>query len=115
MNKLNKKNNFKKSVDDILLKYPDRKPIFVYRSKTDKVLPLITKNKFLVPNNMTLGQFLVIIRNKIDIDAKISIFLFVNDRNLPCYSNTIENIYDEFKNKDNMLVITYSGENTFGN
>ena len=107
--------NFKTSITNIIEKYPERKPIFVYRSKYDKSLPIISKNKFLVPNKMTLSQFLVIIRKKIELSEKLSIFLFVNEKILPKYSETMEDIYDEYKNKDGMLIITYSGENTFGN
>ena len=48
----------------VLIKYPDRIPIIVCKAN-DCNLPTIDKQKFLVPKDMTVGQFMYIIRKRI--------------------------------------------------
>uniref|UniRef100_A0A6C0C650 Autophagy-related protein n=1 Tax=viral metagenome TaxID=1070528 RepID=A0A6C0C650_9ZZZZ len=96
----------------IIEKYPDRIPIVVEKSKKSKVKD-IDKNKYLVPNDMTLSQFLYIIRKRINLDTSEALFFFVN--NTLC-NNTLllSEVYNKFKDKDGFLYIEYSSENTFG-
>ena len=44
----------------IIEKFPDKIPIIVEQGKSDK-LPKIDKSKFLVPQDITVGQFMTII------------------------------------------------------
>jgi GABA(A) receptor-associated protein len=99
---------------NILIKYPDRIPIICERSKTaNKDCPMIDKNKYLIQMDLTMGQFIYVIRKRLNIPAEKAIFLFVNDSLLPS-STPIGNIYDLYKDNDNFLYISYSFENTFG-
>lgn len=98
---------------NILSKYPDRIPIIVERSMNDLETPLINKNKYLVPKSLTVGQFLFVIRRRLVLPPEKALFIFVNDI-IPPTSQLLGIIYDEQKNKDDFLYITYSGENTFG-
>ena len=98
----------------ILVKYPDKIPIIVENSKKSTLKPM-TKNKFLVPNDLTLGQFLVIIRKRIDLDSKDSLFTFINDKILPPTSAKVSTLYYDHKDEDGFLYMTYCNENTFGN
>ena len=59
------KKNIKDSIEKIRIKYPNKLPVFVFRSKKDKSLGDITNNKFLVPDSLTLGQFISVIRKRI--------------------------------------------------
>jgi|TARA_Y100000389_G_scaffold87245_1_gene83825 GABA(A) receptor-associated protein len=96
----------------IIEKYPDRIPIVVEKSKNSKVKD-IDKNKYLVPSDMTLSQFLYIVRKRIDLDTSEALFFFIN--NTLC-NNTmlLSEVYNKFKDKDGFLYIEYSTENTFG-
>ena len=96
----------------IIEKYPDRLPIIVEKSIKSKIND-IDKNKYLVPKEMTLGQFLYVIRKRIKLNPAEALFFFVN--NILC-SNTqnMNEIYNTYKDKDGFLYITYSSENTFG-
>ena len=105
--------DIKKSIEKIRTKYPDKIPLFVYRSKKDKSLGDINNNKFLVPENITVGQFMAIIRKRLKIGEEISLFIFINNT-IPCSSDTISSIYENHKNEDGMLVLEYCGENVFG-
>jgi GABA(A) receptor-associated protein len=96
----------------IIKKYPDRIPIVVEKSKKSNVQN-IDKNKYLVPNDMTLSQFLYIIRKRIKLETSEALFFFIN--NTIC-NNTLllSEVYNKFKDKDGFLYIEYSTENTFG-
>lgn len=110
-------NPFDKRLEEsnrIRKKYPDRIPIVCEKSnQKDMNLPIIDKCKFLVPLNLSIGQLLIIIRNRIKLSAEKAIFLFVNDI-IPPSTETINNIYENFKDPDGFLYINYASENVFG-
>ena len=97
----------------IMKKYEDRIPIIVERSaRTD--LPDVEKNKYLVPNHLTIGQFIfTALRTRLKIGNDKALFIFVNDI-IPPTSASIKDVYEEHKDEDGFLYITYAGENTFG-
>lgn len=76
-------------------------------------MPEIDKNKYLVPYDLTIGQFVYVIRRRIDVPAERAIFIFVNDI-LPPTAATLSSVYEEHKDEDGFLYILYSSENTFG-
>ena len=96
----------------ILTRYPDRIPIIVNKQEGGDV-PEIDKKKYLVPKDLTLGQFIYIIRKRIKLEPEQALFLFVNGKIYP-NSEPLSVIYNSNKNEDKFLYITYSGENTFG-
>ncbi|XP_070574057.1 gamma-aminobutyric acid receptor-associated protein-like 2 [Ptychodera flava] len=93
-------------------KYPDRIPVVVEKSPHSKI-PDIDKRKFLVPADLTVAQFIWIIRKRIQLPAEQAIFVFIN-KVLPTASSTMGQIYEEHKDEDHFLYVAYSGENTFG-
>jgi GABA(A) receptor-associated protein len=66
-----------------------------------------------VPADLTVGQFVYVIRKRIKLSAEKAIFIFVKDQ-LPPAAALMSSIYEEHKDEDGFLYITYSGENTFG-
>jgi len=93
-------------------KYKERCCIIV--GKIDKSdVPDIERHKFLVPNNLTVGQFIYIIRSRIECNSSQAIFLFINGK-IPPTSRRLIDICEENKEEDGFLYITYTGENTFG-
>ena len=115
MNQYKKTHSFEKrkeECDRILKKHPDRIPIIVCKSENSK-LPDIDKQKYLVPKTMNLGQFIYVIRKRIKLNSNEALFILVNNT-LKTSCESIENIYEAEKDKDNFLYITYSSENTFG-
>ncbi|KAF3633923.1 Autophagy-related protein 8C [Capsicum annuum] len=93
-------------------KYPDRIPVIVEKSERSDI-PNIDKKKYLVPADLTVGQFVYVIRKRIKLSAEKAIFIFV-DNVLPPTGAIMSSIYDEKKDEDGFLYVTYSGENTFG-
>ncbi|KAG6394089.1 hypothetical protein SASPL_144668 [Salvia splendens] len=121
-------------------KYPDRIPVIVEKAGRSDV-PDIDKKKYLVPADLTVGQFVYVVRKRIKLSAEKAIFIFVNDvlpptgewasslrftaysyllftynlqRALVVIASLLSAIYDEYKDEDGFLYMTYSGENTFG-
>jgi GABA(A) receptor-associated protein len=110
-----KKFPLKKRIDDsahIRKKYPTRFPVIVEKDdKTD--VPDIDKKKYLVPSDLTVGQFMYVIRKRINLEPEKALFLFINNT-LPPIAAMISQIYEQHKNEDGFLYVLYSGENTFG-
>jgi GABA(A) receptor-associated protein len=97
----------------ILIKYPDRIPIIVEKSTTQRDLPNIDKKKYLVPYDLTMGQFIYVIRKRIKLRPEEAIFLFINNQ-IISGTTIIGQIYNYLKDPDGFLYIQYSKENTFG-
>ena len=102
-----------KESKNIMEKYPDRLPIIVQRYKKCKNIKDINKNKFLVPKDMSMSQFVYIIRKRIELSPEQALFVLVNGNLIPS-KYIISNIYENGKDKDGFLYMYYSGENTFG-
>ena len=93
-------------------KYGDRVPVIVERAEKSDI-PTLDKKKYLVPADLTVGQFVYVIRKRIKLNAEKAIFIFVNNV-LPPTAALMNAIYEEHKDEDGFLYVTYSGENTFG-
>ncbi|XP_021889078.1 autophagy-related protein 8B-like, partial [Carica papaya] len=76
-------------------------------------VPDIDKKKYLVPADLTVGQFVYVVRKRIKLSPEKAIFVFVKNT-LPPTASLMSAIYDENKDEDGFLYMTYSGENTFG-
>lgn len=95
----------------IIEKYHDRIPCIVESNNNNLILD---KNKFLVPNDITVGQFIYVLRKRVHIKPEEALFLFVNNT-IPPSSRMLNELYTEHKDEDNFLYFTLSSENTFGN
>jgi len=103
----------KEEATRILKKYPERVPVLVEKHKGDKNLPKLDKKKYLVPQDLTVGQFVFTLRKRMEIRASDSMFLFFNDTLVPV-SQTLGNVYIQHKLDDGFLYAEYCAENTFG-
>jgi len=97
----------------ICTKYKDRVPIIVEVYDRDKDRLTLDKSKFLVPFDLTVGQFIYVIRKRIILNADEAIFIFINDLLVP-NSQCMGNVYKEYKDKDGFLYSMISLESTFG-
>lgn len=66
----------------------------------------IDKKKYLVPADLTVGQFVYVIRKRIKLSPEKAIFIFV-DEVLPPTAALMSSIYGEHKDEDGFLYITY--------
>ncbi|KAI9222882.1 putative ATG8-essential for autophagy [Blastocladiella britannica] len=103
----------KQEADRIRLKYPDRIPVICEKAEKSDIA-IIDKKKYLVPADLTVGQFVYVIRKRIKLSPEKALFIFVNNGTLPPSAALMSLIYDQYRDEDGFLYITYSGENTFG-
>jgi GABA(A) receptor-associated protein len=92
----------------LLKKYNNKIPIIINVSD----IP-ITERKFLVPNDITIQDFIYILRKRIKLTPEQSIFIFINN-NLPPMNVLISEIYKNHCDEDGFLYISLHKENTFG-
>ena len=97
----------------VLFKYPNRIPIICEKASSKSDLPNIDKIKYLVPIDLTLGQFVFIIRNRMKLRPEEAIFLLISN-NIFSTSTMVGTLYDIYKDQDGFLYIQYCKENTFG-
>jgi len=107
----------------IMEKYPDRIPVICEHAQQGNQLPHDPKKKFLIPKDMTVGQFVFVIRKRIQLPPEQAVFLFVVSQNrdgsldsiLAPTSHMIETVYKEYKDRDRFLYFSAASENVFGN
>ena len=112
--------NFKKShsyeqrkeeSDRILVKYPNRIPIIVERY--NKGTPQIDRKKYLAPEDLSMANFLYVIRKRLKLTPEKSIFLFINNK-IVNMTQLLSEVYDKHGDEDGFLYIKYCEESTFG-
>lgn len=82
-------------------KYPDRIPVIVEKAAGSDI-PDVDKKKYLVPVDLTVGQFVHVIRKRIKLTPEKAIFIFVNN-SLPPTAALMTAVYDEHKDEDGKL------------
>lgn len=104
----------KEEATRILSKYPDRIPVIISRSSLAGDIPEIDKNKFLVPSDLTVGQFQYVIRKRLRLSPEKALFLFI-DNNIQPTSHLMSTVYESSHDEKTLfLFITYGAESTFG-
>lgn len=79
----------------ICQKYKDRIPVICEKDPRSKV-PNIDKQKYLVPKDITVGQFMYIIRQRIRLPPEDALYLFVNDM-IPQTASLMSTVFEEQK------------------
>ncbi len=98
----------------ICAKYPGRVPVVVERSRSSSALPPIDKPKFLAPKELTVGQFLFVIKNRLHCSSEQAMYLLANDTTLMNASSRMDAAFAQYRDDDGFLYVAYAMENTFG-
>merc|ERR1712125_205896 len=102
----------KSEAERIRAKYPDRVPVICEKAVRSDI-PDIDKKKYLVPADLTVGQFQYVIRKRIKLAPEKALFVFIAN-NIPPNGALMSTVYEEQKDEDGFLYVKYSGESTFG-
>jgi len=95
-------------------KFPDRIPIIAEHAKADRSgIADIDRNKYLVPADLTVGQFCYVIRKRIKLLPSQALFVFINDTLAPT-SALMSSMHKEHQDSDGFLYVFYAGEDHFG-
>lgn len=101
-------------INTVMKKHPGRVPVYVKRAdNVSSSLPEINRHKFLIPEDFTLHALQHTVRLYLKLRPEQAIFLFINNA-IPYYSDSLGQLYEKHRDKDGLLYITYSTENTFG-
>jgi GABA(A) receptor-associated protein len=126
-------------------KFPGRVPIIVERAaKSSSDLPVIDKNKFLVPGDLTVSQFVFVVRKRLALSPEQSLCVRLAllslaragarhrrapalysyyslprrflfvSGSLPTTGTLLRELYANFCDADGFLYALYAAENTFG-
>ncbi len=99
----------KAECDRIREKYPDRVPVIVHCAKGLK----IDKQKYLVPHNLTVSQFVYVLRKRMTLQPEEAMFLFA-DKTLPPAQMLMSQLYADHKESCGFIFVTLQKESTFG-
>lgn len=94
-------------------KYSDRIPVIAEKGSSTDNIPASDKRKLLVPKDLTVGEFIYVIRNRITLSSDQALFLFFNKKLYPS-SSTMAEVHEKEKDEDGFLYCVYTGEQTFG-
>ena len=114
MSEFRKKHTFDQRLAEaerIKEKYPARMPVIVSATKD---LPKPDKSKYLVPGDLTAGQFIFILRRRIKLPSEQAMFMFVGKGILAPSNALFSDIYANHRDDDQFLYVSISSENTFG-
>lgn len=104
----------KGDVEKLLLKHPNHVPIITYFDKNQKQF------RFIVKSDMTIMEFLVIFRRRINLNSQEALWLYVTNKEnknqviLPPTSSTLLSLYEQYKDDKLILRFQVEKENTFG-
>lgn len=127
----------REEVAGIKAKFPTKIPVIVERYSKETTLPVLDKTKFLVPQELTMSQFVSIIRyvsfllcfdhlfahlswvfhihrNRMQITQFTAFYLMVNNKSMASMSKTLAEVYRENRDEDGFLYMTYASQEMFG-
>ncbi|XP_062892209.1 microtubule-associated proteins 1A/1B light chain 3C-like [Mobula hypostoma] len=104
----------KAEADSIRSKFPNKLPVIVERYAKERSLPQLDRSKYLVPLELSMCQFTIIIRNRMALSSKQAFYLMVHNQSVASTSLTMAEIYEEFKEEDGFLYVTYASQEMFG-
>jgi GABA(A) receptor-associated protein len=98
----------------ICTKYPDMVPVICERMSGCTTVPESHRRKYLVPRDITMGQFKYVIRKRIEMLPDQALFVFVDNDVIAPTNHSMHDVQTEHADEDGFVYMTYSGESTFG-
>ena len=100
--------------DAIKKEYPNRIPIILERLYNSSLNSNI-KSKYILSNDLTMAEFMNIIREKLKISPETALFFLAKGKYNLTGNEILGEIYDKYKdNEDGFLYIFYSEEEIYG-
>ena len=104
----------RKECDKIRNQFPEKIPIICEKDPKSNMKE-IDKTKYLVPSDLTVTQFNMMIRKRIQINQESAFYLLANGKISITGDSLLSEIYEKYKDpKDGFLYIVYASELTWG-
>ena len=98
----------------ILENHPDKVPVILERDIKCSINKTI-KTKYILSKEVTMAEFVKIIREKLDLKPERALFFLVNGKHSVTMTEELGQIYEKFKDKsDGFLYMSYSEEIVYG-
>jgi GABA(A) receptor-associated protein len=95
-------------------KYTERIPVICQKlPNANRDCPDIDKKKYLIPLDLTIGQFIWVIRNRLKLPSEKALYIFINGV-IPPIGKLMSKIDEEHRDKDGFVYFYYNLESTFG-
>src|SRR5687768_14095576 len=76
-------------------RHPDRLPVICEKIDGSNIADL-DKNKFLVPSDLTVGQFVLVVRKRVMLEPEKAVFLFIGE-SVPPNGAQMSDLYAKHK------------------
>ena len=116
-------NNFKnnndlekrlRQFDKIKREYPTKIPIILEKA-SNCTLNKNIKSKYILSYDLTMAEFMSIIREKLELESEKALFFLADNRYSLLGNDILGEIYEKYKDKeDGFLYVTYTDEVIYG-
>lgn len=100
--------------ENIKKKFPTKIPVVVERYQREVNLPEMDKSKFLVPQELTMMNFAIIIKQRLGVPSSRTFYFVIANQSMVSTSKTVAEVYREHKDPDGFLYMTYASQEMFG-
>jgi GABA(A) receptor-associated protein len=108
--KIDKTLNIRKTeAQNMYTKYPDKVPVIIASSNIKLI-----KSKFLVNNDMTFGQLVIILKKYVELSSTETLYLCTSNYVSIKLSSIISETWERYRDEDGFLYLILNKENTFG-
>lgn len=108
-------NSRKAQTSKMLIEHPDKIPVIIVPFNSSSNSYKLPQSKFLVPKQYTFHDLIFVLRKKLRLSSKESLFISIGDTSFPNLSRSMHSIYIESKSDDGFLYVQYSSEPVWGN
>ena len=100
----------KKECEKLHKQFPGKIPIVCEKDPKSKIRG-VDKNKYLIPEDLTASEFILLMRKKIEVPNESAFYLLANGRNSIVGDIPLSDIYEKYKDpEDGFLYIAYTNE-----
>ncbi|KAI6238015.1 Glucuronosyltransferase [Aphelenchoides fujianensis] len=94
--------------------HPDRCAVVVEKAASEKLLPDLRKNKFLVPFDQEFVKFSQVIQKRLNLHENQTIVFMVGEHRVPSACEQMGSLHEKYRGKNDVLRLTYMSESFYG-
>ncbi|KAK0413912.1 hypothetical protein QR680_007054 [Steinernema hermaphroditum] len=99
---------------EVTQKNPGKIPLIIERLRGEKYLPVIDRCQFLVTETTTVAELTAVIRRRLVLTSDQSLVIFINEKTIPSPLTSMWKLYEDERDEDGFMYVTYSSQSYFG-